>query len=100
MLIGVSWGGGGFTLPPLSCSIRIYLVKLTQLLTEHNRYKAIREGVNIYSTPGPDHRYTILRGGTHMINEHCICHLGDNVLHCNWYEPNCFYSCPGLAHVA
>ena len=70
-----------------------------QLLTEHNRYKALRQGVNIYSIPGPDHRYTILRGVTHMINERCIWHWGNNVLHCNWYEPNCFYSCPGLAAV-
>ena len=30
-----------------------------------------------------------------MINEHCIWHWGNNVLHCNWYEP----SCPDLAAV-
>ena len=34
-----------------------------------------------------------------MINEHCIWHWGNNVLHCNWYEPNCFYGCLGLAAV-
>ena len=94
MPIGLS-GGGGSALPPPLCSVSIYHVKSTQLLTQHNTYKAIREGVNIYSIPGPDHRYTILRGGTHMINEHCIWHWGNKVLHCNWYEPNCFYSCGG-----
>ena len=34
-----------------------------------------------------------------MINEHCIWHWGNNVLNCNSYEPNSFYSCPGLAAV-
>ena len=34
-----------------------------------------------------------------MINEQCTIHLGNNVLHCNWYESNCFYSCSGLAAV-
>ena len=33
-----------------------------------------------------------------MINEHCIWHWRNNV-HCNWYEPYCFYSFPGLAAV-
>ena len=39
-----------------------------------NSYRAILEGVNIHSIPCLDHRYTILRGGTHMINEHSIWH--------------------------
>ena len=34
-----------------------------------------------------------------MINEHCIWHWGNYVLNCNWYEPNGFYSCRGLAAV-
>ena len=92
-------GGWGVTLPPPSCSVSIYQVKFTQLLTEHNRCRTIREGVNIYSIPAPDHRYTILTGSAHMINEHCIWHWGNNVLHCNWHKPKCFYSCPGLAVV-
>ena len=74
-------------------------MKFTQLLIEHNRPRAIKQGGNIYSVPGPDNRYTSLRGGTHMINEHCLGHWAKNVLHCNRYERNCFYSCPGVAAV-
>ena len=34
-----------------------------------------------------------------MVNEHCTWQWGINVLHCNWYEPNSFYSSPSLAAV-
>ena len=79
--------------------MRFYQVNFKQLLIEHNRCRAIRESVNIYSILGPCHGYTILKGGARIINQHCIWHPGNHVLHCNWYEPNCFYGCPGLAAV-
>ena len=34
-----------------------------------------------------------------MINERCVWHWVNNVPPCNWYEPNHFYSCPGLTAV-